>query len=122
MKTLYFLEPGQKLNDIQPSKRKRALLMSKPEWDSFGEHLVREQRTLEEAEREKEEMEIRKLQSKEMAKTWDNTIVVSKLATMLSKTITLGYDTGRSRFTYLKTHSKLIPPRLSICLLYLTCK
>lgn len=117
MKTLYFLEPGQKLNDIQPSKRKRALLMSKPEWDSFGDHLVREQRTLEEAEREKEEMEIRKLQSKEMAKTWDNTIVVSKLATMLSKKITLGYDTRRSRFTYLKTHSKHIPPRLTICLL-----
>lgn len=56
--------------------------MSKPEWDSFGEHLVREQRTQEEAEREKEEMEIRKLQSKEMAKTWDNTIIVSKLASM----------------------------------------
>lgn len=93
MKTLYFLEPGQKLNDIQPSKRKRALLMSKPEWDSFGEHLVREQRTLEEAEREKEEMEIRKLQSKEMAKTWDNTIVVSTvnwLPCCLKKVI-LGY-------------------------------
>lgn len=84
------MEPGQKLNDIQPSKRKRALLMSKPEWDSFGEHLVREQRSLEEAEREKEEMEIRKLQSKEMAKTWDNTIVVSKLTAILAKKVKLG--------------------------------
>uniref|UniRef100_A0A1B6M949 Trichohyalin-plectin-homology domain-containing protein n=1 Tax=Graphocephala atropunctata TaxID=36148 RepID=A0A1B6M949_9HEMI len=75
MRTLYFLESGQKLNDIKPSERKRALLVSKNEWCKFGEHLVRDQRVLEAVDREREEVENRKLQSKEMAKTWDNTIL-----------------------------------------------
>lgn len=77
MKTLYFLEPGQKLNDIKPSERKRALLITNQEWSKFGDHLVRNQRKLEAAEREKEEMQHRTAQSKEMAKTWENTIIVS---------------------------------------------
>uniref|UniRef100_A0A1B6JY75 Trichohyalin-plectin-homology domain-containing protein n=1 Tax=Homalodisca liturata TaxID=320908 RepID=A0A1B6JY75_9HEMI len=75
MRTLYFLETGQKLNDIKPSERKRALLVSKQEWCKFADHLVRDQRVLEAAEKEREELENRKLQSKEMAKTWDNTII-----------------------------------------------
>lgn len=76
MRTLYFLEQGQKLSDIKPSERKRALLVSKEEWDKFGDHLVRKQRESDAIEREVEELELRKLQSKEMAKTWDNTIMV----------------------------------------------
>ncbi|XP_054268773.1 cilia- and flagella- associated protein 210-like [Macrosteles quadrilineatus] len=75
MRTLYFLEPGQKLNDTKPSERKRALLVSKQEWDKFGDHLVRKHRIAEEKEREKEDLENRKMASKEMAKTWDNTII-----------------------------------------------
>lgn len=76
MRTLYFLEEGQKLNDINPSERRRALLVSKEEWSKFEDHLVKKQRASEVIEREKEEMEQRKHRSKEMAKTWDNTIMV----------------------------------------------
>lgn len=77
MRTIYFLEPTQKLSDIKPSERKRALLLSTGEWNRFGEHLTREQKKIEAAERAREDIEHRKNLSKEMAKKWDNTIVVS---------------------------------------------
>lgn len=77
MRTLYFLEPGQKLKDIRPSERNRALLLTEGEWQTFGSHLVRKQRAMEMTERETSEVEDRKKMSKEMAKTWDNTIIVN---------------------------------------------
>lgn len=77
MRTVYFVEPGQRLNDIKPSKRSRALLLTKQEWQHFGNSLVKKQKELEAIEIAVIERENRKICSDEMAKTWDNTIIVS---------------------------------------------
>lgn len=77
MKTIYFVEPGGRLNDIKPSKRNRALLLTNQEWQHFGNYLMKKQKELESVETAILEKEKRKICSEEMAKTWDNTIIVS---------------------------------------------
>ena len=60
MRTVYFVEPGQRLNDIKPSKRNRALLLTKQEWQHFGNYMVKKQKELEAIETAVVEKENRK--------------------------------------------------------------
>ncbi|XP_075210353.1 uncharacterized protein LOC142317688 [Lycorma delicatula] len=75
MKNVYILDDNESNSNDRYSERKHALLMSESEWLKLGSYLEKGQKLLETAEEKIIKDERRKHLSKEMAKTWDNTVI-----------------------------------------------
>ncbi|XP_011251967.2 golgin subfamily A member 6-like protein 2 [Camponotus floridanus] len=74
MRTTYLLKPGQTVEDIRPSERTRALIMTKGAFQRFVDYTTEEDRITTQQEKEAAKVAALKKATYEKSKTWDSKI------------------------------------------------